>query len=339
MALLEVHYRLTRPLLLEARFQVRGFTVLLGRSGAGKTSLLKALAGLLPAEGTPFGGLPPERRPVGYLPQDLALFPHMTAWENVAFPLKGRDRKARALALLERVGLLEHAHRRPGELSGGQRQRVALARALARKPELLLLDEPTSALDPLTKHQVLAELAALIRKEGLPTLAVSHDPELAGLADWLVVLEGGRILQEGPPEEVLAAPRTASAARLLGFENLFPARVVEGGVEAEGVRLHLPLPPWARPGGRVYVGVRAAEVIVVREDRPPPPENVLEGLLESLYPQGLAYRGRFQGPLALTLLLPRHVQARLHLAPGRRIKVVLKPRYLHLMPGEAKEGF
>ena len=140
------------------------------------------------------------------------------------------------------------------------------------------------------------------------------------------------------PPTTNAAPRTASAARLLGFENLFPARVVEGGVEAEGVRLHLPLPPWARPGGRVYVGVRAAEVIVVREDRPPPPENVLEGLLESLYPQGLAYRGRFQGPLALILLLPRHVQARLHLAPGRRIKVVLKPRYLHLMPGEAEEG-
>ena len=140
MALLEVHYRLNRPVRLEARFRVRGFTVLLGQSGAGKTSLLKALAGLLPAEGTPFGGLPPERRPVGYLPQDLALFPHMTAWENVAFPLKGRDRKARALALLERVGLLEHAHKRPGELSGGQRQRVALARALARKPELLLLD-------------------------------------------------------------------------------------------------------------------------------------------------------------------------------------------------------
>ena len=242
MALLEVHYRLNRPVRLEARFRVRGFTVLLGQSGAGKTSLLKALAGLLPAEGTPFGGLPPERRPVGYLPQDLALFPHMTAWENVAFPLKGRDRKARALALLERVGLLEHAHKRPGELSGGQRQRVALARALARKPELLLLDEPTSALDPLTKHQVLAELAALIRREGLPTLAVSHDPELAGLADWLVVLEGGRILQEGPPEEVLAAPHTASAARLLGFENLFPARVVEGGEEVLLSLIHISEP-------------------------------------------------------------------------------------------------
>jgi molybdate transport system ATP-binding protein len=138
---LEVHYRLRWPIALEARFQIRGFTALLGESGVGKTTLLKALCGLIPAEGTPYSGLPPEKRPVGYLPQDLALFPHMTALENVAFPLSGRG-KGEALALLARVGLLEHAHKRPQALSGGQRQRVALARALARKPELLLLDEP-----------------------------------------------------------------------------------------------------------------------------------------------------------------------------------------------------
>ena len=331
-----------------------------GESGSGKTTVGRTLLRLIAPTGgriffdgqditeLPREKLRPFRRRMQIIFQDpfSSLNPRMTVGDIIAEPLlihgigkTPKERTERVAELLKLVGLSpDHMRRYPHELSGGQRQRVALARALARKPELLLLDEPTSALDPLTKHQVLAELAALIRREGLPTLAVSHDPELAGLADWLVVLEGGRILQEGPPEEVLAAPHTASAARLLGFENLFPARVVEGGVEAEGVRLHLPLPPWARPGGRVYVGVRAAEVIVVREDRPPPPENVLEGLLESLYPQGLAYRGRFQGPLALTLLLPRHVQARLHLAPGRRIKVVLKPRYLHLMPGEAEEG-
>ncbi|WP_152640209.1 ABC transporter ATP-binding protein [Thermus filiformis] len=337
MARLEVQYRIRRPIPLEARFQIRGFTVLLGRSGAGKTTLLKALAGLLPAEGTPFAGLPPERRPVGYLPQDLALFPHLTAWENVAFPLKGKGRKAEALALLERVGLLEHAHKRPQALSGGQRQRVALARALARRPELLLLDEPTSALDPLTKAGVLGELVDLIRKEGLPALAVSHDPLLAGMADWLLVMGRGRILQEGPPAEVLSAPRSVGVARLLGYENLFPVRVAEGGVVAGGVPLRLALPPWARPGQEAWLGVRAEEVLVVREDRPPPRENVLEGVLSRLHPEGLAYRARFEGPLSLEVLLPRHVQERLRLAAGRRVRVVLKPRYLHLMPGEAEE--
>ena len=331
---MEVHYRIRKPIALEARFHIQGFTVLLGESGVGKTTLLKALAGLVPAEGRPYGGLPPERRPVGYLPQDLALFPHMTAWENVAFPLAGGNRKARALALLERVGLEEHVHKRPNQLSGGQKQRVALARALARNPEILLLDEPTSALDPLTKDQVLGELVELIRREGIPTLAVSHDPILARMADWLVVMGSGTILQEGPPEEVYSAPSQLLVARLLGYENLFPARIEPGGVEVNGVHLRLSLPSWARPGDTAWVGIRAEEVIVVRQDRPPPPENILDGVLVSLHPEGLAYRGVFQGSIRLQILLPRHVQARLNLHPGQRLQVVLKPHYLHLMPGQ-----
>ncbi|WP_105317605.1 ABC transporter ATP-binding protein [Thermus tenuipuniceus] len=332
---MEVHYLIRKPILLEARFRIRGFTVLLGESGVGKTTLLRALAGLVKAEGKPYGGLPPERRPVGYLPQDLALFPHMTAWENVAFPLRTGQRRQQALALLERVGLLEHAHKRPNQLSGGQRQRVALARALARNPELLLLDEPTSALDPLTKDQVLGELVDLIRREGIPTLAVSHDPILARMADWLVVMGPGTILQEGPPEEVYSAPSQLLVARLLGYENLFPARIEPGGVEVNGIHLRLSLPPWARPGDTAWVGIRAEEVIVVRQDRPPPAENVLEGVLANLHPEGLAYRGVFQGAIRLQVLLPRHVQARLNLRPEQRLQVVLKTHYLHLMPGEA----
>ncbi|RTH22512.1 ABC transporter ATP-binding protein [Thermus scotoductus] len=331
---MEVHYRIRKPIALEVRFRIQGFTVLLGESGVGKTTLLKALAGLVPAEGRPYAGLPPERRPVGYLPQDLALFPHMTAWENVAFPLRGGNRKARALALLNRVGLLEHAHKRPSQLSGGQKQRVAMARALARGPELLLLDEPTSALDPLTKDQVLGELVELIRREGIPTLAVSHDPILARMADWLVVMGSGTILQEGPPEEVYSAPSQLLVARLLGYENLFPASIEPGGVEVNRVHLRLSLPPWAQPGDTAWVGIRAEEVIVVRQDRPPPLENILEGVLVSLHPEGLAYRGVFQGSIRLQILLPRHVQARLNLHPGQRLQVVLKPHYLHLMPGQ-----
>lgn len=334
---MEVAYRVLKPVFLEVRIQVEGFTVLLGKSGAGKTTLLRAIAGLIPAEGSPFGGLPPERRPVGYLPQDLGLFPHLTAWENVAFPLAGRERKARALELLERVGLKEHAHKYPSQLSGGQRQRVALARALAREAQLLLLDELTSSLDLGTRGQVLAELVELIRKLRLPALTVSHDPFLTQVADRIAILEGGRIVQQGPAQEVLSRPASIGVARLLGYANLLPGRLSEGGVEVGQVRLKVNPPPWGKPGMPVVVAVRAEEVLVVREDLPLPKENVLEGVLSRLHPEGLAYRGRFEGAVSLDLLLPRHVQARLRLAAGQRIRVALKPHYLHLMPGEKDE--
>ncbi|RTH97490.1 peptide ABC transporter ATP-binding protein [Thermus scotoductus] len=204
---MEVHYRIRKPIALEVRFRIQGFTVLLGESGVGKTTLLKALAGLVPAEGRPYGGLPPERRPVGYLPQDLALFPHMTAWENVAFPLAGGNRKARALALLERVGLEEHVHKRPNQLSGGQKQRVALARALARNPEILLLDEPTSALDPEMVGEVLDVMRDLARG-GMTMLVVTHEMGFAReVADRVVFMDGGQVAEEGRPEEIFTRPK------------------------------------------------------------------------------------------------------------------------------------
>ena len=126
-----IDYTLHAPMALRVQCEVRGFTALLGRSGTGKTSLLKALAGLLPATGTPWGGLAPERRPVGYLPQETLLFPHLTVLENTAYALRGRERGRKARALLAELGLEMLAARRPHELSGGQAKRVALARALA----------------------------------------------------------------------------------------------------------------------------------------------------------------------------------------------------------------
>jgi len=161
---MRVEYRLPHPISLDIALDIAGFTVLLGLSGAGKTSLLKAIAGLIPGTGTIYSGLPPQQRPVGYMPQDGALFPHLSVWRNVAYAMRGsrRVKYAKARDLLERVGLTELAARDPRTLSGGQRQRVALARALAREPELLLLDEPTNALDAATRQQVLGELRALI---------------------------------------------------------------------------------------------------------------------------------------------------------------------------------
>ena len=230
-----VDYRIEQPVRLHACFEVEGFTVLLGASGEGKSLLLRAIAGLLPARGEPFGGLPPQRRAVGYLPQGHALFPHLRAWENVAFALQGPQRRAQALAWLERVDMAALAERWPASLSGGQQQRVALARALARRPRLLLLDEPTSALDPVTRDDVMAELIAEVHEAGIPALAVSHDPALAAVADRLVLMHGRRIVQAGTPAEVHAHPVSGAAARLLGLRNV-QRGVIAGSPGAQHLR-------------------------------------------------------------------------------------------------------
>lgn len=362
---MEVHYVLSWPVKLDVRLRVEGFTVVLGLSGEGKTSLLKAIAGLLPARGQPFGGLPPERRPVGYLPQHYALFPHLRVWQNVAFPLGGSraDKRRRALELLDRVGIAHLADRFPKDLSGGQKQRVALVRALAREPELLLLDEPTSALDPSTREDVMAEVVSLIRRTGTPVLAVSHDPAVARLADRVAVLGGGRVIQEGPPQEVFSRPATLGVARLVGVANLFEARVL--GVSAPWVVLETPLgplraphEPWMAPGARVVVAIHGRDPIVWAsaaegsspaggEERPYPVEgqapngwtaNRLQGRVERVHSHGPEVRLEVQAGGRLEVTLPRSLFGRLGVEVGQPVQVMLEPRFIHVLPEEPENG-
>jgi len=212
---------------------------LLGPSGSGKTTLLRLIAGLeRPDEGRVFlfgeevTRLPPEKRGLGVVFQDYALFPHLTALENVAFGLKGQGRREKALAALERVGLTLFKDRKPHELSGGQQQRVALARALAPGPKVVLLDEPFSSLDAGLRAATREEVRAILKGLGTAALLVTHDQEEAlSFADRIGVLRGGRLEQVGPPEEVYLRPKTPFVAQFLGQTNLLPGEGQGGYAE------------------------------------------------------------------------------------------------------------
>lgn len=334
---LAISYRLERPVRLDVQFDLRGLTVLLGASGEGKTVLLQAIAGLLPAAGTPFGGLPPQRRPVGYLPQGFGLFPHLRAWENVAYPLpRGRDRRGQAMALLARLGMARLAERRPEALSGGQQQRVALARALARAPEVLLLDEPTSALDPATRDEVLAELASDLRRLKIPTLAVTHDPHVAGMADWIAVMAHRRIVQQGTPAEVFARPASREAARLVGVRNVLSGivRAVASPwaiVDVAGVALRAPAPEFDSlvPGAAVGVALRSEDIgVAYPAERPATDLNPVPMTVAEARPEGLGLRLRGDGPVPLDILLPRW--AAVPPRPGQSALALIRPAALHL---------
>ncbi len=203
---------------------------LLGPSGCGKTTLLRITAGLenpdqgeVLLEGRPITHLPPEKRGLGFVFQDYALFPHLTVLGNVAFGLRGKGRIGEALALLDQVGLTLFKDRKPHELSGGQQQRVALARALAPRPKLVLLDEPFSSLDAGLRAATREEVRRILKERGTAALLVTHDQEEAlSFADRLGVLRGGRLEQVGTPEEVYLRPKTPFVAQFLGRTNLIP---------------------------------------------------------------------------------------------------------------------
>jgi ABC-type sulfate/molybdate transport systems ATPase subunit len=213
--------------------------VVLGQSGAGKTMLLETIAGLRPHQsglirlaGTEASSLPPERRGIGLVFQDAALFPHLSVRENVLFGPRARgSRGGSAESLLRRVGIEHLADRWPRSLSGGERQRVALARALAIEPGLLLLDEPLSALDQPTREEMRALLQEVFSTSDIPAVHVTHDrDEALSIGDDLAVVAGGRIRQSGPAGEVMAAPADADAARLLGWSALGPGVAERGTV-------------------------------------------------------------------------------------------------------------
>ncbi|MFD3515526.1 ABC transporter permease [Streptomyces sp. NPDC058657] len=273
-----------------------------GPNGAGKTTLLRALLGLtsraravpLRLGGTDVTGLPPHRRGVAWVPQDGALFPHLSALSNTAYGLRARgvpraQARRSAQEWLDRLEVGALAHRKPAEVSGGQAQRIALARALASRPRLLLLDEPLSALDQTTRARVRHTLRRHLEGFGGVCLIVTHDPvEAVSLADRILVLDGGDVLQDAPPAEVTRHPRSPWVARMLG-RNAWPGTASEGGLRLPGGGLLVVADPPAH--GTEALAIIAPEAVSVHRERPGgSPRNVWPGTVREVTSSGSRLR-------------------------------------------------
>ncbi|MGE4527860.1 MAG: ABC transporter ATP-binding protein [Rhodospirillaceae bacterium] len=316
------------------------FCAVIGPSGCGKTTLLQLIAGFLfPGEGAihlsgvEVSGVPPRLRDLGVVFQNYALFPHMTAVENVAYPLKLRgmaraERLARAGEALERAHLSGFADRLPTQLSGGQQQRVALARALVFRPRALLLDEPLSALDAAHRAAMRDEIRQVQREHGIATLHVTHDQEEAlSIADRVAVMEGGRLLQAAPPRELYDRPVNRFVAGFVGHANLFDGTVSGGGIDTAigHLRCADAMPP---AGSRVTVLIRpeALEILTA------PDAAAEDGA--ALY--GEVTRDRFLGSLRrfdLTVAGGTVLGETSSREPILGVRV--PPRAVHLLPPEA----
>jgi molybdate transport system ATP-binding protein len=298
------------PLAVEFECAAGELVALVGPSGSGKTTVLRCIAGLVRArdgvvrcngdvwqDASRF--VAPQSRHVGMVFQNFALFPHLSARDNVEAalpPMPASKRRSRALELLELVHLGGLEERPPRALSGGQQQRVAVARALARDPQVLLLDEPFSAVDQVTRRRLQRELAQLRRRLRMPIVLVTHDlEEAAMLADRMIVVHVGETLQSGPPFELLAKPRDVQVARLVDFRNLFQGEIAAHHPEAGhslvrwlGYTLETPFRPEFDVGAPICWGILPAHCILHRRDRPSrgERENPVAGVICEFVPLG-----------------------------------------------------
>ncbi|MBZ5547570.1 MAG: molybdenum ABC transporter ATP-binding protein [Acidobacteriia bacterium] len=337
-----------------------GFTILFGASGAGKTTLLDCIAGLNdPDDGrVAVGGedlydsekkrnVAAWKRRIGYVFQELALFPHLTAEENVAYglpTLTPAERLARTGHILQTFRIEHVRDRRPAQISGGERQRVALARALVTEPRALLLDEPLAALDRPTKSHILADLRQWNQNHRVPILYVTHSSEeVFALGDEVIVLDAGRIVAQGRPHEVMRAPRLETVAQLSGFENIFDAAVValhedRGTMTCRlgtgTVELETPLVR-AEVGSRLRVGIRAGDLLLATQSpKGLSARNVVAGTIRGLEQRDVIVSafvdcGGTEFEVHLTLAAREALKA----APGKKVWLVVKTHSCHLMSG------
>jgi len=357
------HKRLAAPaqeFVLEVEFQAApGFTILFGPSGAGKTTLLDCVAGLATPDSGRIAigvrvlfdvaqrtGIPVAKRRVGYVFQNLALFPHLTVEQNVQYGLAHlpqAKRAEKASAILQSFRIAALARRYPREISGGESQRTALARTLVTDPAVLLLDEPLAALDAATKAKIIDDLRQWNLAHRIPILYVTHSrEEVFALGERVIVLDAGRIVAQGTPHEVITAPLQETVAQLVGFENIFDA-VVESVHPSRGtmscriagdggpVVLETPLVRGG-VGSALRVGIRAGDILLATA----PPvglsaRNVIPGRITLLEQRDVIVTARVTCRVEMEVHLTLAARDALQLAPGREVWLVIKTHSCHLM--------
>jgi molybdate transport system ATP-binding protein len=335
-----------------------GFTIVFGASGAGKTTLLDCIAGLTePDEGRiAVGGedfydsekkrnVAAWKRRIGYVHQDLALFPHLTAEENVEYglsALNATERRTRSREMLQAFRIEHLRDRRPAQISGGERQRVALARALVTEPRALLLDEPLAALDRPTKSLIVGDLRRWNQNHRVPILFVTHNgEEVFALGDEVIMLDAGRIVAQGRPHEVMRAPRLETVAHLSGFENIFDTTVLAlhesrgtmtCRLEKGEVDLETPLVR-AEVGSRLRVGVRAGDLLLATvEPHGLSARNILPGTIRRLIQKDVIVSAMVDcGGAEFEVHVTLAARDALQLGPGKSVWVVVKTHSCHLM--------
>ncbi|AMM54170.1 tungstate ABC transporter ATP-binding protein WtpC [Pyrococcus kukulkanii] len=273
--------------------------IILGPSGAGKTVLLEIIAGIIDPDkgkiylnGEDITDYPPEKRGLAYIPQNYALFPNMTVYDNIAFGLKIRktpkaeiERKVREIA--EVLGIKHLLHRKPKTLSGGEQQRVAIARALVIEPELILMDEPFANLDVQTRSRLIREMKRWRKELGFTALHVTHSfEEAVSLGDRVGVMLSGRLVQVGEVSEVFSRPKSEEVARFLGFENIIEGEANGRFLEVDGIRIELP----REAQGRIRIGVRPEDIILSLSPIRSSARNEFRGTVEGVEDLGALVR-------------------------------------------------
>ena len=319
--------------------------VLLGPVGSGKTTLLNVIAGLTDYKGSvffnghPVDTIPPHERKVGYLFQDLLLFPHLTVQENIAYgltvrgiPISSKNKKIKEMITL--LALEELSHRYPRSLSGGEKQRVALARALAISPDILLLDEPLRSLDFKTTKYLRMEVRRIQKELQITTIYVTHDQlEAEEMADRIAVIHQGALEQVGRPEEIFFNPKGEAVSDFIGKPNILhcdSSRIMGGGlieVECGGVPIVVP-----HHGNQVKKIAIFPKDIYISADEPPGPDvNRFQALITEVVPAGPLVKLKLKlGENDLISELPRDLFESLGLVPGREVFLILKLRWIRV---------
>lgn len=328
-------------------------TILFGASGSGKTTILRCLAGLeQPEEGTirfdgeawfdAAGGMQtlPQARRLGYMAQEYALFPNHTVEGNVGYglgDLAEPDKRARVTEALRLLQIEDLAQRRPTHLSGGQQQRVALARAIARRPRLLLLDEPLSALDAPTRAKLCSELRQLLTRLAIPSVVVTHDwTEALALGDYIAVIDEGRVLQTGRPQDVFSRPANADVARVVGVETVVQGTVIDlsEGLASVGVgNVSLTAVASSEIGRDVFVCIRAEDVTLEPSGAgATSARNHLPATVKTVASVGALAKVTVDCGFSLAALVTRSALADLQLEPGASVRAAFKAGAVHLVP-------